>query len=300
MIRRPLRPMAAPDAPTRAGSHGAPPVLRPDEHRLLRDLFAERLGLQFAAGARASLERRLRERLVIHGLSSFADYHRLLRFDPRGESEWDEASELLTTHETYFFREEFQLRAFKTELLPALAERARQRRRLHLWSAGCSTGEEAYTIAILVLESGLFEGWDIRVFGSDLSKRCIATARHGVYGPTSFRATAPDVKARWFSAVEGGLYAVCPEVKALCHFGRINLLDDERVRLVAACDAIFCRNVLFYLHEEARKHVIETFYERLHPGGALLLGHAESLLNVSTAFELVHLTEDLVYGRPLG
>lgn len=276
------------------------PVLKPDEYRLLRDLFAERLGLRFGPDAGGMIERRLRDRLAVHGLTSFAEYHRLLRFDPKADAEWDAASELLTTHETYFFREAFQLRAFKSEVLPALAERAKARRRVQFWSAGCSTGEEAYTIAILALESGLFDGWEIRVFGSDVSRRCIATARQGVYGPGAFRDTPADARARWFRDAGADRLAVAPEVRALCHFGRINLLDSDRMSLVGACDAIFCRNVLFYLHDEARRHVIQTFYERLVPGGTLLLGHAESLLNVSTAFELVHLSEDLVYGRPLG
>lgn len=283
------------------GSPGPEPQLRADEYRLLRDLVSERLGLWFGPESRASLERRLRERLAVRGLTSFADYYQLLRFGRAAAEEWEEAAELLTTHETYFFREDYQLRAFEDELLPMLAERGRARRRLHVWSAGCSTGEEAYTIAILLLRSKLFEGWDVRVYGSDLSKRCVSAARRGVYGPTSFRVTPEEVKRRWFEPAkdERDSFAVAPEVRALCHFGQMNLLDDERTHLVGRCDMIFCRNVLFYLDPSSRKRVIETFYERLVPGGVLLLGHAESLLNVTTAFELLHLEEDLVYQKPM-
>ncbi len=283
------------------GSAGPEPQLRADEYRLLRDLVSERFGLWFGPESRASLERRLRERLAVRGLTSFADYYQLLRFGADAAEEWEEASELLTTHETYFFREDYQLRAFKTELLPMLAARGRPRRRLHVWSAGCSTGEEAYTIAILLLESGLFEGWDVRVYGSDLCKRCVTAARRGVYSPTSFRATSEEMRRRWFVPQnEGGeANSVVAEARALCHFGQMNLLDDERTHLVGRCDAIFCRNVLLYLDPGSRKRVIQTFYERLVPGGVLLLGHAESLLNVSTAFELLHLEEDLVYQKPM-
>lgn len=280
------------------GGGGLEPQLRADDYRLLRDLVSERLGLWFGPESRSSLERRLRERLSVRGLTSFADYYQLLRFGSSAAEEWEEASELLTTHETYFFREDYQLRAFKDEILPMLAQRGRARKRLHVWSAGCSTGEEAYTIAILLLESGLFEGWDVRVYGSDLSKRCVAAARRGVYGPTSFRTTADELKRRWF-VPQGDGFGVAAEARALCHFGQMNLLDDERTHLVGRCDAIFCRNVLLYLDPLARRRVIETFYERLVPGGVLLLGHAESLLNVSTAFELLHLEEDLVYQKPL-
>jgi chemotaxis protein methyltransferase CheR len=186
-----------------------------------------------------------------------------------------------------------------------LAERGKQRKRLHVWSAGCSTGEEAYTIAMLILESGLFEGWEVRVYGSDLSKKCIAAARRGVYGPTSFRTTTPEAKRAWFGlqskhdAAGGELYGVSAEARALCHFGQMNLLDEERTHLVGRCDVIFCRNVLIYFDGPSRKRVIDMFHERLVQGGVLLLGHAESLLNVSTAFELLHLKEDLVYRKPI-
>ncbi len=276
-------------------------VLRADEYRLIRDLVSERLGIWFGPESRLSLERRLRERLTVRGLTSYGDYYQLLKYGPLAQEEWEEASELLTTHETYFYREDYQLRSFRNELLPMLAERGKQRRRLHVWSAGCSTGEEAYTIAMLVLESGLFEGWEVRVYGSDLSKKCISAARRGIYGPTSFRTTSEESKRLWFQRAgeAGEAFGVTPEVRALCHFGQMNLLDQERTHLVGRCDVIFCRNVLIYFDGASRKRVIEMFHDRLVAGGVLLLGHAESLLNVSTAFELLHLSEDLVYRKPM-
>lgn len=280
------------------GSRAGEAILRPDEYRLLRDLVSERLGIWFGPESRSSLERRLRERLGVRGLTSFGDYYQLLKYSPLGAEEWDEAADILTTHETYFFREDYQLRAFQHELLPALASGAR--RRIQVWSAGCSTGEEAYTIAMLVLESKLFDaGWEVRVHGSDLSKRCIAAARRGVYGAASFRTTTDEMRERWFVPSPDGSYGVAPSARSMCHFAQMNLLDEERTHLVGRCDVIFCRNVVLYFDAPARRRVIEMFYERLVPGGVLLLGHAESLLNVSTAFELLHLKEDLVYRKPL-
>ncbi|MBX3186306.1 MAG: protein-glutamate O-methyltransferase CheR [Labilithrix sp.] len=284
------------------GPGAGEPQLRADEYRLLRDLVSERLGIWFGPEARLSLERRLRERLTVRGLATYGDYYQLLKYSPLATEEWEEAGELLTTHETYFFREDFQLRAFKNELLPMLAERGKTRRRLQVWSAGCSTGEEAYTIAMLILESGLFDGWEVRVYGSDLSKKCIAAARRGIYGAASFRTTPEAAKKSWFVASakpEIADTAVSPAVRALCHFGQMNLLDEERTHLVGRCDVIFCRNVLIYFDAASRKRVIDMFHERLVAGGVLLLGHAESLLNVTTAFELLHLNEDLVYRKPM-
>ena len=296
------------------GPRSGEPQLRADEYRLLRDLVSERLGIWFGPEQRSSLEWRLRDRLSVRGLSSFADYYQLLKYSPLGAEEWDEAGDLLTTHETYFFREDYQLRAFQHELLPMLAEKPR--RRIQVWSAGCSTGEEAYTIAMLILDSGLFDttqGWEIRVYGSDLSKKCIAAARRGAYGSASFRSTTEEAKEKWFAPLvqpsspmvappvltsSTQLLGVAPTVRSLCHFTQMNLLDEERTQLVGRCDVIFCRNVVLYFDAAARRRVIEMFYERLVPGGVLLLGHAESLLNVSTAFELLHLKEDLVYRKP--
>ncbi len=299
-------------------------AMKPDEFRLLRDLFAARTGLNFGPEARFALERRLRERLLILKLTSFAEYHHYLRFGLRADDEWDEAVDLLTTNETYFFREDRQLRAFQNELLPMLYQQARPSRRLSIWSAGCSTGEEAYTVAILVHQSGLFSprrrlangsgwsplvasgavaapddpaAWDVRIYGSDISRRCVAAARRGVYGESSFRATPDDQRRAFFQERSDGWHVV-DTVRQMCHFGQTNLLDD-RSHVLGRADAIFCRNVLIYFDARARKTAIEALYERLNPGGVLLLGHSESLLNVSTAFELLHLKEDLVYRKPL-
>lgn len=274
-------------------------LLKPEEFRLLRDLLAQRTGLSFSNDARASIERRLRERLAIVGVPTFSEYYQYLRFNPRASSEWEEAIDLLTTNETYFFREDYQLRSFSDEVLPMLAEQAKSRRRLALWSAGCSTGEEAYTIAMLVLQSGLFDGWEVKIFGSDISKRCIAAARRAIYGPASFRSTPADAKRAFFIEREGGLQ-VAERVRSLVHFGQMNLLDNDRTRLLGRIDAVFCRNVLIYFDPHARKRTIDMFHERLYQGGVLLLGHSESLLNVTTAFELLHLREDLVYRKPYG
>lgn len=285
--------------------------LKAEEFRVLRELLASKLGLALNVDARVSAGRKLRDRLHVLHLQTFAEYFHYLRYHPSAAAEWEEVVELFTTHETYFFREDYQLRSFEEELLPRLAAQGKSRRRLSLWSAGCSTGEEPYTVAMLVERSGLFGDWEVRVFGSDLSKRCIATARRGFYGPSSFRATPELVKRTYFETRAGfearpGLDAragatgafVVERIRNMVHFGQMNLLDDERARTVGRVDVIFCRNVLIYLDAHARRRVIEMFLERLTPGGVLLLGHSESLLNVSTAFELLHLKEDLVYRKP--
>jgi len=255
-------------------------------------------GLHFDDSAIFVFERRLSERLAALELSTFDDYYKYLRFNVNGMRELEEAVEALTTKETYFFRQEYQLRAFQNELLPRLARSNAASRQVSVWSAGCSTGEEAYTIAILMLESGALYNWDVRVIGSDLSRNSVATARRGVYRGASFRTLSDEMLNRYFIPIEGG-YQIVDSVRRMCHFGQLNLLDSLRASNVGRVDVIFCRNVLIYFDEETKKRVIDTLYQRLVPGGYLLLGHSESLLNVSTAFELVHLKEDLVYRKPV-
>lgn len=269
-----------------------------DDFRLLRDLVNRHCGIVLTVEQRPVIERRLRERLSVHGLQSFAEYHQLLRSPDRGREELDETIDAVTVNETYFCREDFQLSALQNEILPILRTPPMNRTDLAIWSAGCSTGEEVYSIAMLAAEAGLVGGTDLRVFGSDISRRCIAHARRGVYGPASFRALSPLLKRKYFVERPDGFH-VSEELRPWCHFGHLNLLEPSRASVVGRVDVILCRNVLIYFDEVSRRQVIDMFYDRLVPGGFLLLGHSESLLNVSTAFELVHLRDDLVYRKPL-
>lgn len=271
--------------------------LSPDVFRLLRDLVNEHAGLDFHDDAFYAFERRLAERVSALSLLSFDDYYQYLRFDPAGVRELDEMVDLLTTKETYFFRQDYQLRALSRELLPRLAEDNASSRRLTIWSAGCATGEEAYTLAICVSMSKLFEGWDVRVIGTDISRRSVAAARRGVYRDSSFRSTPAEVRRAYFEARDDGVHVVEP-IKRMCNFGQLNLLDAAKASMVGRAHVVMFRNVLIYFDERARRRSIENVYERLVPGGYLLLGHSESLWNVTTAFELVHLQDDLVYRKP--
>jgi chemotaxis protein methyltransferase CheR len=268
----------------------------------LQEVIHEHCGLAYGLDSRFFLERRLSPRIDALGLASYRDYYHYLRYDPAGPRELEELVERLTTHETYLFREQYQLDAFSREILPALYGLRRRDRRLTLWSAGCSTGEEVYTVAILLREDRRFTGWRLRVVGSDISRKVIAHARRGEYGPSSFRATDSYFRTMYFRRPvdrEREFLRVRDDIRALCSFGQMNLLSTERFAVLGDCDVIFCRNVLMYLSAEARQQIVEAFYDTLRPGGYLLLGHSESLLNVTTRFDLVHLTKDLVYRRPL-
>lgn len=270
-----------------------------EEFRLLRDLVHVHCGLAFRDDQRYLLERRLSPRLHALSLPDFGAYHRFLRIDPAREAELDEAIDVLTTNETYFYREPDQLRAFTGEILPALARARAPERRLRLLSAGCSTGEEVYSLAILIRDSGLFEGWDVEIAGCDISRRCIARASAGAYGDHAFRTPEAEPMRRWFH-LRGGKWVVDDGLRPMVRFHRENLLDPRALASVPRVDAVFCRNVIIYFDLDVRRRVLRRLHDKLRPGGWLLLGHAESLLNVSADFELVHLKEDLVYRRPSG
>ena len=266
--------------------------LPPEIFRLLRDLIYDYCGIFFTDDNAYIVHRRLQPRA---GGARARRLRRVLPLpalvDPHArKQELEEIVDRVTTNETYFFRESYQLTAFRDEILPELYDERPRGKRLSVWSAGCSTGEEAYTIAILIQEAALFAGWDVRVFGNDISRRCLQAARRGAYGRNSFRATDEKLLRRYFREVDGK-QQVRDEVRALVSFGQINLIDEQMMRLVGDVDVIFCRNVLIYFDTVSRKKVIATLHGKLMQGGYLLLGHSESLINVSTAFELVHLQE---------
>ncbi|HEY6101471.1 MAG TPA: protein-glutamate O-methyltransferase CheR [Anaeromyxobacter sp.] len=278
-----------------------PPVdaarMSEEEFRLLRDLVHDHCGLTFGDETRYLLERRLGPRLEALGLATYAEYHRLLRYDPGREAELDEAVDLLTTNETYFYREPLQLDAFAREILPACAQALAGQRRLRILSAGCSTGEEAYTLAVMVRDARLFEGWDVEIVGADISRRCLASARAGAYGEHAFRNPEASPMRRWFR-LRGGKWVIDDAIKRMVRFTRENLLDAGALSSVSRVDVLFCRNVMIYFDLPARRRVLRKFHEALREGGWLLLGHSESLLNVTADFEIVHLRSDLVYRKP--
>ncbi len=272
--------------------------LEDDEFRLLRELIRDFSGIYFDDNSKGLLERRLNGRLRAHHIRNFRDYYRFLLYDRNREVELLDIMDILTVNETYFFREKNQLMAFSEEILPQLKDKNRSRRRLRILSAGCSSGEEPYTIAMLVKESGLFWNWDIEIVGSDINRRVLQMARHGVYRKKSFRCTDEYFLRKYFEIQDDQSYRIKDELRSLVHFGHLNLLNSMKVGFLGSMDVIFCRNVLIYFDTPSRKKVAESFYRLLNARGYLLLGHAESLINISSDFTLKHLKHDLVYVKP--
>jgi chemotaxis protein methyltransferase CheR len=207
--------------------------------------------------------------------------------------------DILTTNETYFFREAFQLKAFTDEIIPELLHKktSNGNRSLRIWSAGCSTGEEPYTIAMLLHGNVELRGWKIEIVGTDISQRVLQHARRAVYGKSAFRATDDKYVKRFFVEHDDGL-KVCDEIRDLVTISHLNLFDNNRMVMLGKMDLIFCRNVIIYFDMAAKKRVVESFFNTLYESGYLLLGHSESLMNVTTQFTLRHFKNDMIYQKP--
>lgn len=270
-----------------------------EEFRLLRDFVYQHCGLNFTEDSKYLLEKRLGRRLQAHKLQSFKDYYYFLRYKSDKDQELSEVVDLLTTNETYFFREDYQLRTFAEEILPEIRARkeAAGDRRLRIWSAGCSSGEEPYTLAMILLDQPWLNAWRVEIIGTDISQKVLHLARQGEYGENSFRSTNPVHRQRFFTD-SGDKSRIRDEVKNLVTISHLNLFDHARIALLGKMDVIFCRNVIIYFDLDGKKKVIDSFFQRLHPQGFLLLGHSESLINLSTSFQLRHFQHDMVYQKP--
>ncbi len=283
-----------------------------DAATLLAAILERESGIEFGEEARAGFDRKVARQRELSGHAGLREYVHYLASLPRGHAEVAAVLDALTIKETYFLREGQQVEAFideakrgaelaaKAALSPTAsflsqAPGSMGIQKLTIWCAGCSTGEEAYSIAILIAESRAVELAKVRIFASDISKRAIEVARRGVYGPSSFRAIPKDIKNRYFVASSDG-ELVRESVRAVTKFACANILDPERV--LGQVDAIFCRNVLIYFSQRARQEAIRIFYDHLVPGGFLCLGHSESLLNADSPFEAVSTAAGILYRRP--
>jgi chemotaxis protein methyltransferase CheR len=274
-------------------------VLSDVQYRMFRDWIAERCGLWFGPESRFVLERRLARRVRELDLGSFAAYFYQLRSSATDDGEIGALIDELTTNETYFLRERGQLNALVAEILPEWVERRRRHGGpVSIWSAGCSSGEEPYSIVMLAREAGFEPGRHFRVYASDVSRRVLQAARRGVYRASAFRETEEVLRKKHFVEKDGG-WRISDEVKRHVVFTRANLVESAKSWVLGAMDVILCRNVIMYFDTPTRRRVVQSFAEKLNAGGYLLLGHAESLIQVSNAFELRHLRSDLVYRKPL-
>jgi chemotaxis protein methyltransferase CheR len=248
------------------------------EFRKLRDLIHRHTGIALGDHKRALVCSRLAKRLRSLGLGTYAEYYDLLSHsDPEGR-ELMEMINAITTNKTEFFRESHHFRYLNERVFPAM--RAAHQRRVRIWCAGTSSGEEAYTLAMAIGESfqSLME-WDIKVLATDIDTNVLERARRGVYPLAHVDAVPLELRQKYFLKGQGanqGLARVKPELQALIRFRRLNLID-ETWPMQGPFDVIFCRNVLIYFDKVLQHKLLARFARLLRPNGFLMLGHAEAI-----------------------
>ena len=273
-------------------------VFAPPDVERFRTVLVRRLGLQFDDSKLGLLGDVLRRRTAQHQAGGGDYLTSLERAPPPGEC--DALAEELTVTETYFFRNHEQFDALAAIVLPDRLRRRGDARRLSLLSAGCASGEEAYSLAIAATEALPDSGWRAEIRAADLNPAALAKARRGRYSAWALRETSAEAKRRWFTP-EGPLMAVDETVRAAVRFESANLADpDAKLWKAGAHDVIFCRNVLMYFSTEQRRAAIARLGQCLAPGGYLFLGHAETMTGLSDAFHLRHSHNCFYYQRKEG
>jgi chemotaxis protein methyltransferase CheR len=261
---------------------------------LLRDLIHERLGLFYDPSRYDTLADRIAPLVVEAGFASFLDYFYLLKYDEHAPREWLRVMDALSIAETYFWREIDQVRAVVDVIVPALL-RERPGTPVRIWSVPCATGEEPLTIAMLLEEAGLFSRGAIEIHASDASPAAIAKAQAGRFRERSFRSLPPHLRLKYFQC-DGDAWVVAPALLArITSWSTVNLRCEGDVADHARVPIIFCRNVFIYFSPDAVRRVVEQFARAMPSPGYLCVGASESLLRISTAFELEDVTGAFVY-----
>ena len=260
------------------------------DFELLRDFIYNLCGMYFHTTKKYFLESRLTKRMEATGTKSAMDYYALLK-SPRGSEELRFLLDEVTTNETYFFRCVPQLNAIETKFLPEIIEAKSKMgfRKLRIWSAASSSGEEAYTLAMILQEkrATILKDWIIEIIGTDINETVIAQAKEGVYNAYSVR-NVPDIYKKKYFREEGGKFILSPELKKFVTFNKMNLYDDTKMVFMKSFDFIFCANVLIYFDLASKSKVVQHFYNNLQPYGYFFVGQSESLHGVNDKFKTVH------------
>lgn len=272
-------------------------MLTLDDFDALRRLVYDHSGIWLGESKRTFFDNQLVERLRACGIPSAREYYHYLKYDALGRGELDKLVEAITIQETWFFREVEPLETWRSQILPTLLKRGGLK--VRVWSAACSTGEEPYTLAMLLHEyvpdPSLCEIW-----ATDISARALEAARAGVYDPYSLRHMEARWQTRYFQPAEDGRWRISERIKQMVRLGGGNLLDPNlSVRLGGDMDLIVCRNALIYFDERSRQKALAHLFATLRPGGHLVLGLVETLAHAITPFELARVGKAFLYRKPV-
>jgi chemotaxis protein methyltransferase CheR len=268
-----------------------------EEFSRLCEFLYRRTGMVFTETKRYFVERRVNDRMSATGAQSFASYFARLRSDLDGEIE--QFINAFTVNETYFYREDHQLRCLTTDLLARRVAAKPRSEPVRIWSVPCSTGEEPYSIAMWLLENWpQVDSWDIEIVGSDIDTRVLEAARAGFYGRRALMRLTPDLIGKYFEEAGVDQWRILQDLRDSVRFSAANVMDAGETGVHGRFDVIFCRNMLIYFDDTSRRLAAENLYESLLPGGYICLGHTESMSRISPLFEVCRYADAIVYQRP--
>jgi chemotaxis protein methyltransferase CheR len=276
--------------------------LSTDDFSLFQELLIETSGLFFEESRSQSLHLALWQRLQHRGHDSYREYYNLLKFHPEGHLEIRELLDLITIGETYFFRNKAQFEVLMKFVLPEIMQRKMDsgEKWLRVWSAGCSGGDETYSIAMAMMEVvPSYQNWNISILGTDINRNVLACAKEATYGEKHIGHLPKEYVAKYFK-VWGTTYILNTDVRELARFEYHNLARDPFIHeKMQNMDIIFCRNVMIYFDSQTSQRVIENFYNCLARDGYLFLGHAETLWQITNKFERVEFPQTFIYKKSL-
>ena len=271
------------------------PALSQDALRSICDFLYRRTGLSYGEAKRYYIERRVSDGIGRTGAFSAADYIARLQADGR---EAERFINSFTVNETYFYREEHQLRLLGRSLLPEIVARHGPGDRVRIWSVPCASGEEPYSIALWLLENwALVDAYNIEIVGSDIDTAMVAAAQSGHYGDRALARLPASVVARYFTLADEGRCEIIQDIRESVKFTQVNIVDGAAMAAQGRFDIVFCRNVLIYFDDASRLSASHNLYEALNPGGFLCLGHSESMARISDRYITRRFDEGVVYQR---
>lgn len=272
------------------------PALTTDEMQRVSRLLYRWSGMIFGSNKRYYIERRIGARMARVGIADVQSY---LGFAETNGPEREALINAFTINETYFYREDHQLAALAREILPELAKDRRPGDRIRIWSMPCSTGEEAYSIAIWLLEHWpLVDAYNIEIVGSDLDTAAIELARAGRYGARALARLPRDVVDRYFEPEHGHRRKIIDDLRESVRFIPANIVDRATLTGLGRFDVILCRNLLIYFDDESRAVAADNMFESLDHGGFVCLGHSESMARITDRFAMARLENAIVYRKP--
>ncbi len=284
-----------------SGQKGAIPKLSDKDFEVLRDYIYAICGIYFHASKKYFLESRVARRMEATGIKSHQEYYQFVKGLQGGAGELERLLDEVTTNETCFFRNMPQLTALENKLLPEIVSTKGKIgfRKIRIWSAGSSSGEEAYTLSMMFLEKrmSLLRDWVIEIVGTDINETVINQAKEGIYNGYSVRNMPEYYLKKYFKEEAEGRFVLSPEVKKFVSFSQLNLYDDTKMIFMKSFDFIFCANVLIYFDTASKSKVVQHFYNNLQPYGFFFVGQSESLHGVNENFKTVHFPGGFAYKK---